>query len=60
LSPYTEIDQRLQRLRMLWRELQQTPRKSAKYAELEKQIREESDAYNALLDTQQKKEQSGD
>lgn len=52
VSPFSEIDQRLQRLRTLWRELQQTSVRSPKYRELEKQIREESDAYEALYDAQ--------
>jgi hypothetical protein len=60
VSPYSEIDQRLQRLRELWRELQRTPVKSPKYDSLGKQIREESDAYQALLDAQQEQKKPGD
>ena len=50
MSPYSEAQARLDRLAELWRELKRAPRGSGAYEALVKQIRTESDAYNALVD----------
>ena len=55
MSPFNEANQRLERMRELWRELQHTPQKSPAYTSLVKKIRAESDAYQALVDAQEPK-----
>jgi hypothetical protein len=52
MSPYNEAQARLNRLAELWKELKRTPKESRAYEALVKQIRAESDAYNALVDAQ--------
>ncbi len=60
MSPHNEADRRLQRMKELWGRLQQTPVGSAEYRNLTKQIRAESDAYNALLNAHFKPENPND
>ena len=60
MSSYNEAQARLDRLAELWRELKRAPKGSGAYEALVKQIRAESDAYNALVDAHFKQVKPGE